>query len=423
MRSRSLLISVALAVVSTITLIESQPSLAQQPKSNPKLLGMDSIKTNKHQLFGFVLGRRADGTLECAVDRLWLETTYPDYAAEVYQRESTAQSNSKLERVERVKAWIAERSDDQYLRLRLFLEDELDKLHSLPAVAEKTTFVWLNIPPAELIKVVLANPALKHLAGVAYKHELPDITISPAPLLERKLKEKGIDPPKETFDLTTKLPKLVSESAQQWAARQAIIEHDILKPVELQGTGSMLQGADDAIDALAIFGELAGGQQSELLQQLSKELKLNLVDVPARPQQDPWRRKAIDKAEKLSARAVLVHRMQQDLFSGNSKINTSFLAKSEDGQWFEVYESEASNDGSHANAAEMERLKKDPTLKGLLPMVEALGGADALERALRQGAGTSSALAEARQKFRQFSQPYSTSLLTPPVPLKEPLKR
>jgi hypothetical protein len=391
-------------------------SFAQLPKGNPKNLGVDSIKTTERQIYGFALGRRPDGSLDCAVDRAWLLATYPELESELDEKEQKNLHGLKEHRIARLKNWIQERDKKEHIRLRLFLESELERLQAFEPEVDKSEFVLLSIESNKIVRMIQAKPEQRQIAAVAYKHHLKDVTTTSAAVLERKLKEIGVDPKKETFDLSTKLPKLIRESDKQWAIRQALVEYDVLESVELQGKGNLLMGAKDRPDPFALFKELQSTQGLELFRDLSKELRLNLGSQLEQTEQDQWRQSAIEKAEKKDARGALVLRLQQNLYSGTVKVTAIFLVKGTDGAWFDVYHGQHENDGSQASQQELDRLRQDPTIQKILPMIEAIGGADQIERALRQGAATNLALSEARSKFNEYKSPYSRNILSPPPP-------
>lgn len=389
---------------------------AQLPKPIPKTLGLDVIKTQKHLLFGFVLAQRADGSIDCAVDRAWLQSTQADLAAELLEKEKKPRVEAKQTAIDRIKSWLMECNGDERIRLKIFLEDELRHAEAVEAESPNSTFMLITLPAKEIVKITPAKPEQRHIAAVAYKHDLPDVATTPTVVLEKKLKESGVDTKTERFDLTGKLPSLVLEGDRQWAARQALVEHDLVVAVELQGKGSMLMGADDSIDPMAIFKELAGAQ-NDMLSELFKELKLDMGNGIERAEKDAWKQSAINKAEKKKARGVLVYRLNQQMGSATTKVTTNFLAKGSDGQWFDVYSSQHSDDGSKATKEELDRMKNDPTLQRILPMLEAVGGNAQVDQALRQGAATAAALGEARSAFSEFKNPITRDLLSPPINL------
>lgn len=413
---RSLMTGLALAICIGQL---SNRSLGQVAKPNPKVLGVDYIKTTKHLFFGFVLNRQADGSIECAVEREWLKANLKDAAEELSARELKGREEIKQLTITRIKAWIDECTTEDRVRLKFFLENELSHAEAVQPEASDSIFVVLTIPPTEIVKVVPAKPEFRHIAGVAYQHGLREIPVTSATALARQLKEQGIDPGQESFDLSSKLPTLVRESDRQWSARQALVEHDVVEAFEVQGgAGNQLMGANDAIDINVIFQEFASAQ-SELMKELAKDLKLDLPGQTEKSEKEAWKRSASDKAERKKLRGVLVFRSKQNLNSDTAQVESSFLAKDVTGTWFELYHATHENDGAKASKEELDRMKQDPNVKPLLAMVEAIGGGAQVERALRQGAAVSLALGEARRAFSDFKRPHTRDLLSPPIPIRE----
>lgn len=408
--------SCAILLVWVIAGLLVSEAWGQMPKIPYKNLGVDAIKTNQRQLFGFVLSRTQSGGIECAVDRQWLKTTYPDLATQVEDAELKSQIEVQQTLIGRIKRWSERCKDDKFVRLKLFLDDELNRISQPAQQAGQSVFVLLNLPPADVAKVTVAKADQRHIAGVAYKYNLSDITITASSELEKQLKERNVTVATETFDLTDKLPVLIRETENQWAARQALMEHSIVEAFELQGKDDVLMAAGDPIDATALLKQFSSAQD-DLLRDLAKELKLDLGTGTESKRKDDWKAVAVKKAEQKNVNGVLVHRIEQKLGVASVKVVTDFLAKNANGEWFTVFHSEKSNDGSTVAKDELDRLQQDPNLKQILPMVEALGGKSQLENALRQGAATAAALGEARSAFQEFIQPHTRSLTSPPISL------
>ena len=180
-------------------------------------------------------------------------------------------------------------------------------------------------------------------------------------------------------------------------------------------------GAGDRPDPFALLKEMSTSEGLEIFKELSKEMRLNVGSQMEKAEQDQWRQLAIGKAEKKDARGALVLRLKQDLLSGNAKVSATFLVKAADGNWFDAYQSTHENDGSQATKEELDRLRQDPTIQRILPMIEAVGGVGQIEKALRHGAATNLAMGEARSKFSEYKNPFSRDILSPAPP--EPITK
>ena len=412
-------LSAAIGLVWTAWLLLGLSSLlAQPPKVRSSQLAVDSIRTAEHHLYGFVLPQKRNGAIEFAVDRQWLLQTYPEFAKQLEMKEVALQEKASQQFSDRMAHWIADCTQEKHLRLKLFLEDELSRIQGTEPAVEASQFMLLQIPAQKILKLSLAKPEFRHLAGLAYKHEIPDITTTSAPVLERKLKELGVNAQAETFDLSGKLPRMQEETDRQWAARQALVEYDYVEAFELQAIGDFVQAAKEPLDLAGILRSVSQSQQN-LLSELSEQLQLNL-NIPAnRNTAQAWREKAGELASKRKSRGVLVHRLDQDLLLATAKLSTHFLAQDGSGAWMEVYQSEQQIDGSQATQEQLDRLSDDPSLKRILPMIELLGGKAQLDQALRQGAATAAALGTARKTFDQFKQASASNLASPPIPMHE----
>ncbi|MEM8735798.1 MAG: hypothetical protein AAGG44_16330, partial [Planctomycetota bacterium] len=339
----------------------------QLPRVKPERLGVDLVRLNDGtQLYGFVLRQSQDQTLELAVERAWLQATYPQFAAEIAEKETEEKSRTTKLLLERIDQWIQERdSNSQLVR---YLRVERNYIESLDADSpdgESNTrpsqFILRKIAVGDRESVRIASSMNRRVAALAFENEVANVTITPASILRTKLEELGVDTQTAKFDLSDDLPTLRSESARAWAARKALVEYQMLEPVQYQGVGSKLFRTGDAAGLAQNPGDLLGLAQSmlggsalglgggESILSIGAELGLpefqqykkpknrdNLSNNRKRGSNLDWAKSILRDAEAENIRGVLVFRLEQNPLSDKVKVRTSFLAMLQAGEWFEA---------------------------------------------------------------------------------------
>ncbi|MFK7769760.1 MAG: hypothetical protein AB8B55_21310 [Mariniblastus sp.] len=488
-------------LVSSVLLLNSKLGFAQRPSSSVEKLGVDEVQlqTNK-RMYGIVLNRKrfADDGLTLLVERAWFERTYPAKYAKHLKSESDDAKNAAETLNKRLRAWKKERADNERVaefvdaELEYFAEveaerkkaakeiaeiqaakeknrkagpadqankDEANKVKANPnlvaddnpeeiPVAKKPTKFAIVKYTAQQVKNVYLQPAQnRNLAGLAWKHDVPRVTIRNIKALRRELLKKKVDISNESFDFTKDVPTMATQSKQEWAARVAILEYGLLdKPMKFQGTGSMLIRIDPdnppkAQDLMKMMGggmggfggmagdlgkikgllgdggALGGGFGSGDIADLLKELKLDGGKGAAEDVlETEWWKSATDTAEKEGVRGIRITRVVQNPSKPVAKVEDYFFAMVSPGVWKPVISVSSTANRNEVVQADVERLKQDPRIQGALKMVEQLGiGGGNIEAALRQGAATEMAMNDSYTEFLEILDTYSQGSDGPPI--------
>ena len=89
-----------------VLLLTSGLATGQRPRGSPKRLAVDVVSVKGGpQLFGAVLSRSADGGLTMAVERAWLEKTYPRYYQELAAGERALATAAREGLTRRIERW------------------------------------------------------------------------------------------------------------------------------------------------------------------------------------------------------------------------------------------------------------------------------------------------------------------------------
>jgi len=412
----------------------TEPTFAQRKKGLTRFAAdMVTLKSGE-RLRGALLGEQPDGTVSMAVQRKWLEKNEAEMYRTVTATETQSATRQSTQLRERLRRWIAEQSDAN--ALVAFLETELervdaqvDRLSDRPGEGLGTQFVMLSLPKNRLNFWFAQPPENRRVAGLAWSERLADVETREVGDLIEELKTKSIDPERDTFRLTDRVPGR-GQSDREWAARQAIVEFEYGKRVEFQGMGSTLFRTGTGAKKVGMEQMLAEMLPQLLQSQLANQLGGlgDLLNEPGlggnRPKESapkkPDLSKAIGAARQEKVRGFRVTQLELNINSKVARVVGSFLARMPDGEWVTVWSETVNGDATQARPELRERIEKDPQVAGVLKTVKGLGlGIEQqLGTALQFGAATMEAQQQADRQFIEFRERYLDRLDNPPLAVR-----
>ncbi len=415
-----------LAVALALLWCNLQYTHAQLPVVAETRLGVDSVKLESGQrLYGFVLGRQPDGAIELAVERKWLEATYPQLAEELIQLDEQRAAEAGKLALERAEVWLKHRAADR--GLAIFIENGIKAIEAKAADPKpELLFVRIQLKPGEFSDMKLQPPDRRQIAGLAWQKRLDAVTTTPVSMLEKKLVALGVDVKTTVVDLSREVSPIL-ESERQWCARKGLVEHQLRKPLEYQGTGTMLVRKSEQPDVGAVIGQMLGGGAGgglaggglDALTQLGADLGLPEFKQLAGKQDEGWKRVTAE-AERDGFCGVLVNRMTQSPLSPEVSVELSFYAMEKPGNWFLVHRLVSTANADQQTEERIQQIQSDPQIKSLLDTLTGLGlGVDQslLDRAIRHGAATQAALQSGTGLFNQFLLQYTRDIDGPAIPI------
>ncbi len=391
---------------------------AQLPQVSNSRLGVDSVTlTSGERLYGFILDQHSDRSVEFAVDRNWLQSTYPTLAADFVKFDNQRTQRIYEQKVQRIQRWMDARRDDQ--GLLIFLEKELAKFEFLKSDANDSKwFVRIALTADAYREMVIQPPERRKIAGLAWQHQLDSPTTTPVSLLEKQLVAKGIDLKTAKVNLVEQVSP-AEENDRQWAARKAIVEYQHRKSLEYQGTGSVLLRKSQSPDLGALVGQMLGsGGGLDAISQLGAELGLPEFKRPQAS--SDWWKQATGDAEREGFCGVLITRMQQSQLSSEVVVELSFFAMEKPGEWIVAKQLKTTANADQQTAERLQQIQSDPQIKTVLDTLEGLGlskDQSLIHQALQHGAATQQALQNAQGLFNEFLLQYTRNLDGPPVPV------
>lgn len=376
------------------------PGFAAPPKSVPRdQLAVDvvSLKTGR-SLRGAVLYRSSKGDLTVAVSRSWLKQANPPYYEQAAVADAQSQREAWTQTRDRLNSLLESPPDQP--RLVFLYRSELERLEELLAKEEppETLFLVLDLPAASVGRVALADPERRRLALLAWQEEIPDVETRDANSLKQMLVKEGVPLEGPLPDLSDRLPAL-PQSEREWAARLAIVEYALGKPLDFQGMGSTIvqTGADQPVDLATVLPRLLQEQVGSVLDNL-----LGNARPAAKPQDDRELLKpAIAVAEKSGSRGFRLTRLQLNAETSQVMVETRFVARLSPDDWQPVWSAVEQADGKQARPAQEEQIEADPQLQSALRTIKTLGLGveDGLRQAIRVGAATMTAQQAADGRF------------------------
>ncbi|GAB5403220.1 MAG: hypothetical protein Aurels2KO_14510 [Aureliella sp.] len=366
------------------------------------------------RLWGFIIERDTTGGLTLAVERKWLESTYPQLGERAIEQERQQSAASLKALVDRIQVWRRERKTDETLIAALDLQLE-DLQRSQTTTAKPTKFALLKLKEQQIASTMPASAHNRQIAGVAFQQGLDEVTTSSTVLLKRKLSQQGIDVTQTRVDLSAELPTLAEESDKDWKIRQALFEYHHREPLQYQGTGTKFYKSGEDQDVMQVATDLMGSGSS--IAQLGAELGLPEFQQFAKPDDTRWWNDTCKQAEADGFCGVLIKRLQTQPLTGAATVSAHFFAKLSAGNWTEAFRATATKNTSEVKQNQLDRLKDDPQVKKITQMASGLGFAlgDKLDTALRMGAATQLAMDEASATFQHYLVRYIDHLDRPRV--------
>ena len=410
---------VRLQVFFAFLVLGVSPTLSQLPQVAENRLGVDSVKIDGgKRLYGFLLIHRADQSIVFSVGRRWLEATHPQLYTEFTGHERERFEKLLQQRIERIEAWIESRPDDR--GLRSFLEHELVRFGEMvPEDLGKKKFVTIELMPTRYREIFNQPLDRRKIAGLAFQNDLEAVTTTPVTQLRKQLVDLGVDVEAETVNLSKEVES-TEESDRQWAARKAIVEHALRKPIEFQGTGSLLIRKTETPDMSALISQMLGGGLGEdPISQLGAELGLPEFKKP-KEQSNGWWKRATQEAEGDGFCGVSITRLNQNMLSSNVTVEAYFFAMERPGSWFQVAKFSGQSSTAEQTEEQLKRIQEDPQVKSVLDTLKGLGlgGHGTVEQALRHGAATQKALQDATGQLNAFVTQNSRELDSQPIALQ-----
>ncbi len=409
-------------LLTLVSCLVANDLLAQRHQGSPKTLAADVVFLNDGTVFYGIIQDVDDSFVTLVADRAWLQTHRPDFYRQHLEDETVlvAKQNERL--VQLISEWLEERTDE--VGLRLFLEDQLEKAERVATADDKTPdtrFTYLRINRSDVRRTQLQDAARRLIAVVAWKHELADVCTRPAKELFEELEKAGIDPYQESVDFSDEVPA-AAQTDEQWAIRKAIVEYDFRdENLQYQGTGDTVFRRGEEANAAALLTQmLQGGMGSNSLQQIGEELGIPEFtrnrNQNQNVQTESWKKQAAE-ADKEGFRSFSITRLEQNILSPDVKVEWHFFVKQLDGTWTRLTKLTGQANADEQEQARVDALLEEPQIKQVVELFGGLGlgGNQNIERAIRHGVATQTAMQSALEDAQQFLNEYSKSLSAPAI--------
>ncbi len=384
---------------------------AQTPRAPLNRLAADAVTLDDGtRLLGAVIGQ-TEQHVTLVAERKWLAETYPDYYRRLTDDENQRLKQADGQLLERIETWQAERSEDA--RLLAFLQDQLDQVHQrLKADVDPRSGMPLIVLEldAQSIRNVFRQPAeRRRILLLAWRHEVRDASTRTSTALRRELVEGENALDTEVVDLRG-LVTPPADDERQWAARQALVEYGLRKPLDFQGMGQLLIATDEETAVDQILTQLLADQLTSQIQQL-----LGQSSRPARRDRN-WLADASKTAEQRGVRGFLVKMVEPDLMRSAAVVRFYFVARMPDESWQVVAEQTQVAATAENREPVLQDVAADPRVRQALQLLEALGlrpDQTQLQTALAFGAAVQTAHQVADAQFLAWQQSFLLQLDQP----------
>jgi hypothetical protein len=420
---RSVMVACILALGTTGSMaasVETPPLRQRKSIRHPAAhmrLAVDVVRLKSGTtLRGAIVHSSADGSLTMAVSREWLHKTNLALFTKWTSVEASVRKTALEELRDRLNREIGRVPEDS--RLGAFLRSERKRVERLLAEAMPvdTQFVWVDLTKRELAKVAPASAANRRVAGWSWYERLPNVETLHAADLEQQLRQRGIDPTQQLPDLSDRFP-IRRQNEQEWAARLALVEYALDKPLDFQGTGDRLVRVDRGAnpkDAAALIPQLFGGQIDALLKDALGDRRPLVAGPEA---SDAWLKTAYQEAVAQQVLAFRATRVDFGLATRQTTVVSVFVVHRKNGDWKIIWADRETLDASKPRAATETAIADDPRVKSALASLKSLGNVaqDQVRQAIRFGAATMEAQQAVDRRFSAFEGSYLQHLDGPPL--------
>ncbi len=389
----------------------------QKPSQPPTRLGVDVVSLRGGpQLFGAVTYQN-DQVLRMAVERVWLEKTYPKFFEQQIKIEKAEAIVAARKLKERIDLWKESRANDE--NLVLFLDREIQRLKAAWQASQQNAeapaqFVIVEVPRDRVRSLYLQPAERKQVALLAWRERLDRVTTRTATNLAMELKERGVEAPQQPVDLSDRLPTNQLQSDRAWAAKVALIEYRLRKKVGFQGTGEFLARTGDGAEEV----NLAEMMQVVLKQQIEQQLNALLQPPRRQAKSNAWLAKASEQADRLEVSGFRVSRLNKNMLNKTVEVTASFVARMPDERWEIVWEHTQSRNLNQVKADQKDQVANAPRINEMLALLKNAGIANAdqqVQEALAYGAVTKDALDDANEAFLEFASRYGAQVDAPQI--------
>lgn len=414
-------ISVSLALC-LVSLSLARTSIAEiTPREAQRFCVDIALVKGGVELRGAVLSRD-ETELRMAVQRSWLTAKHPELAKQIDEDAASKQAASRDELKERIEAWKTERAADA--RLVAVLNRELARLGKAagPAGVPDSQFVVVTTPADRVRRVFTAPAASRQVAMAAWSERIERVEDTALTPLKAAVEKKNPDWQATQVDLSDRLPTGQPQTADEWAARQAIFEFEYRERLDFQGTGNMVVRVGEGVakpDLKSLFAQTAADAIQGELGGLGLDLGLDLAAKPKT--ESNWQTTAIEQAKSLKVKGFRVTRVPKITGSGPATVTTSFFARLSDGNYRVIWSNETTTDPTTIQPEALDRLQQDPQVQEIQKIASALSLGNDATTAIRFGAAVQASLDGSENRFFEFRQRYNTSLDGPPLVLPPPV--
>ena len=371
------------------------------------------------KLRGMFFGQRDDKSVTLLVSAKWLKganaawfetqhrKTLEAHSAALEQALQRLEKELAVEHPEALTAFLKQQRED--------VGDELDKIEKFDP-----EFVWIGLTGREAERIEPTTVERRQVLAWAWNEGLDRPETRDADDLQKELKARAVEPVSWPLSLIERFPAR-EQTDEEWAARMAIVEYTLDKPLDFQGTEDLLVRAGRDVQA-----DLAPLLVGLLRKQLQSQLG-DLFGEPRSPQATSPKngkaatleslKTAIQTADSEKRRGFRATRMQQSDDLSSVTVTTQFVAQRPDKSWDVVFQHVERAEAKQARPELEKRIQQDPQIKKVLDLTRQLGGAaeEQIQQAIRFGAATMSAQAQCDSQFASFRDRYLKSVVRPPL--------
>jgi hypothetical protein len=395
---------VGITLVCCSVFFSAYSALGQNVARDRFAIDVINLKSKK-QIRGIVLNPAGNDDLRIVVSREWLQKNDRALCKTLDEQASQELRVSRTELRDRIANWKA---TGKNAGLDFHMQSELERAEKMvqeldnpPAAVQAPQFHIVTVKRPLVASYFLSNQANHNIAMWGWSSGIPLIETSSPAEITRELKKQNIDPSQPAPEISDHLAP-GRDTDDQWDIRMAIVSQGLGESISFQGSGDLMirVGAETAdANVNAIMGQLMQSQVDALLKELSGQSKKSSTKdgIPA------WAKAAITQADKIPATHFRATQVDLDPLGERATVESIFMVKLASGQWKLVWRASADESPAEQKEDAIKRIANDPQIIAIKEQFsDNAGAAQSLDRAIRFGAATDSALNTVNDEYMQF---------------------
>ncbi len=328
---------------------------------------VDQLLFGTSRVYGILISRDAT-SVKFLVRRDWLKKNDTKLHDASINEIVTKQRDQHQKHQDRISKWLQEPPADP--RIRLFLEDELNRIKENKFNIDDYPCLLLEVPQAKVKRLMTQSDEQRQLGLAAIVGQMEHVETKSAKGILRQMQQDGIQ---SSVSLATalKLAPPVFDQDLDWPVRRRLIEARYEEVPELVLAGSKWLASDANRDA-GLAGEILAGLAGDSSNNVVDQLLNPQPKQASKPDEREWLKTGVKSADEKKLTAVRLSRLVPPVSVFEAKLESALLIKVGN-NWKMVWHSREVRRPQQVNERVEQQIAEAPEIKQMLDLVGKLG--------------------------------------------------